>query len=215
MVSWQDVRDLGVTLWKKVSRSRTLWISGGSGSIVGLFAFIFLLTGVTYTYTGDSYMTDLDLSEDNDFYKTFTAVLENDLKDTDYLFGDSYVNVTSTYWRICFEESNSDWVDTNPNIKTYVLVPTYGRSWRLFNYDKDCIERKNKANPLPNRFRIIGIVPKSLAEADGRYRNIKWSYIWDTANTPGVNIDPIWMYDSGAGTTFIDIYGQNYLEYYE
>lgn len=149
MVSWQDVRDLGLNLFKKQSRSRTLWI-GGSLGIFSLFAWIILLTGVTVDYSGNQFC-----------YENCTA----------------YVNVTSTYWRICFSD-NFSLVQTIPEIPIEVYVPTYGKQWRLFDPTKDCIERKNKYNVLPNRFKLVGIKQHN--------QTIKW-------NIDRFDVDPKWI----------------------
>lgn len=108
-MKWQDLN----MFFKKQNRSRTLWI-GTSGSVFAILAYIFLLTGVSYTYTGDSYVTNGS--------------------------GEAYVNVTTAYWRICFAD-NFDFVSTTPTIDTRVYVPTYGTKWRLFDPARDCIDR--------------------------------------------------------------------------
>lgn len=141
-MKWQKVRDLGLGLFKKRTRSRTLWISGSTG-VVALFAYLLLLTGVSETHTGDI---------------TCGSVCE------------SYVNITSTYWRICFEDFN--FITTDSNITTELYVPTYGYAWRLFNPEKDCIERGL------NKFKIVGY--------KDYWQTIKWTFDMK------VNIDPIW-----------------------
>jgi len=147
---WQDLRDMGLNIFKKRNRSRTIWI-GGSLGIFSLFAWIILLTGVTVTYTGDIHCEEECIS---------------------------YINVTSTYWRICFSD-DFNLVQTNPNVPVEVYVPTRGKdNWRLFNPSEDCIERKNKYNYLPNRFKLIG--HKEAGET------VKWSI-------DKFDVDPLWI----------------------
>ncbi len=135
MTAWQTIKGL----FKKRSRSRTIWVSSGTLGIFGVLAMIMTLTGVSTTYTGD-----IVCSEE--------CVV--------------YVNVTSTYWRICFAD-NFELVQTIPDVEVETYVPARGiGNWRLFDPTKDCIERKNKYNYLPNRFKII---------AKGNGERIKWS----------------------------------------
>ncbi len=135
MVSWQSIGGF----FKKRSRSRTLWVSGGSIGIFGVLLIISLLTGVTSQYTGDTVSGEC---------------------------GDVYVNVTSTYCRICFAE-DFELVQTIPEVEVETYVPARGKgNWRLFDPTKDCIERKNKYNYLPNRFKIT---------ICGNGEKIKWS----------------------------------------
>ncbi len=124
--------------FKKRSRSRTLWI-GGSIGFFGVIAMIVLLTGISTQYTGDIVCGD-------------ECVV--------------YVNITSTYWRICFAE-DFELVQTIPKVEITTYVPARGKgNWRLFDSSKDCIERKNKYRTLPNRFKIV---------AKGNGELIKWS----------------------------------------
>lgn len=140
---------MGLNIFKKRNRSRTIWI-GGSLSIFSLFAWVIMLTGVSSTYTGDIYC------------------------DTECI---SYVNITSTYWRTCFAD-DFELVQTDPNIRVDVYVPARGKdNWRPFDSTKDCIERKNKYNYLPNRFKLVG--HKSA------FQTVKW-------NIDKFDIDPKW-----------------------
>ena len=149
---WQDVRDLGLGLYKKVSRSRTLWV-GGSGSIFGVFALLLMLTGVSETHSGDSYVLEDGTAE-------------------------AYVNITTTYWRLCFNES-FEFVYTDPKVPTKLFVPTYGKKWREFVPGKDCIERGRV-----NKFKIVGY---------DITKNTKWGFTFDTAYSNEIDIDPIWL----------------------
>jgi len=124
-LKWQSLS----VFFKKRSRSRTLWISGGT-SIFAVFAMVLMLTGVTITSSGDI------------------------IAGTDW---EVYVNITSTYWRICFNDTNFSplYFDTEP-LSYEVFVPARGKdNWRPL-VAGDCIERKNKYNVLPNRFKIVG-----------------------------------------------------------
>ena len=73
---WQDL----FIFFKKRSRSRTLWISSGSGmSILAIFAYVSLLSGVTITSNGN-------------------VVCQEECT--------IYCNITSTYWEICFNSTD-------------------------------------------------------------------------------------------------------------
>ena len=149
-MKWQTLRDMGLNIFKKRNRSRTIWV-GGSLGVFSLFAWIVLLTGVSVDYTGDIYCEEECIS---------------------------YVNVTSTYWRICFAD-DFELVQTNPDIEVEVYVPARGKgNWRLFDHTKDCIERKNKYNVLPNRFKIVGHKEE--------WETVKWS-------VDKFDVDPMWI----------------------
>jgi len=148
---WQDVRDLGLNLFKKRSRSRTLWIGGSTLSFFSVLLLIGFLTNISVSYTGDIYCAEECIS---------------------------YINITSTYWRVCFAE-DFEIVQTDPKVKVEVLVPARGKgNWRPFRPGYDCIDRKTKSRPLPARFKIIG--HKSATET------IKWS-------VDKFDIDPLWI----------------------
>ena len=156
MAAWQSLKDFGLDIFKKRSRSRTLWI-GGSVSFFSLIALLLILTGVTVSHSGDS---DCKFDEQ----------LGMDVCE-------AYINVTSTYWRICFTDEFK-FVQTIPDIRTEVYVPARGKgNWRLFDPSKDCIERKTKYRTLPNRFKVVG-----YKEFD---QTVKWS-------VDRFSVDPIW-----------------------
>jgi len=120
--------EIGI-FFKKVVSSRTLWISTSGLTIFGVFAYMLLLTGVTINTSGDIYCGDTC---------------------------EVYVNVTSTYWKICFNDTNFAplYFDKQP-IDYSVYVPARGaNNWRLLQAG-DCIERITKATPNPSRFKII------------------------------------------------------------
>ncbi len=128
---WQDINELvkEVFFFKKRSRSRTIWIRGGVvSSFVGMLFYLSLLTGVTIESNGDIYNCGNE------------CVV--------------FINITSTYYRIGLETFPIyfDELDTNYE----VFVPARGKgNWRPIKLGKDFIERKNKYNVLPNRFKII------------------------------------------------------------
>ncbi len=143
-------QDIG-GFFKKRNRSRTLWVSTGTLGIFGVLAMIMMLTGVSTTYTGDIVCGE-------------ECVV--------------YVNVTSTYWRICFAD-DFELVQTIPEVDVETYVPARGKgNWRLFDPTKDCIERKNKYNYLPNRFKIIGHKEPE--------QTVKWS-------VDKFDVDPLWI----------------------
>lgn len=137
--------------YKKSTRSRTIWITGSTG-LVALIMFLLTFTGVSETHTGDQICLDKCIS---------------------------YVNITSTYYRFCFD-SNFSLVQTDPKIEIEIYVPTIGKNnWRLWDPERDCIERKNKNHPLPNRFMIVGYKEPT--------QTVKW---WsDGLKVP----DPLWI----------------------
>lgn len=94
--------------------------------MLGVFAMVYLLAGTTITTSGDL------LCEET---------------------CDVYVNITSTYWEIKFSD-DFNLIYFDKDVYYEVFVPTYGNKWRLFDYTKDSIKRKNKYNVLPNRFLI-------------------------------------------------------------
>lgn len=130
MVKWQEINDLAqeVLFFKKRSRSRTIWIRGGLlTSFLSFIGLLSLLTGVTISTSGDIYGcgTECNIS----------------------------INITSTYYRIGVESFP---IYFDKEIYYEIYVPTRGKNkWRPFVPGKDFIERKNKYNPLPNRFIVV------------------------------------------------------------
>ena len=128
-MKWQDVKELGLNLFKKKSRSRRLWIGGGAVSFFGVLGYLLLLSGVSITTSGDV------ICDDNCTI---------------------YTNITSTYWEICFNDTEFSplYFDKEP-IDYEVFVPARGKdNWRPLKVG-DCIKRKNRYNVLPNRFKIV------------------------------------------------------------
>ncbi len=159
------------------------YLIGSSIGIVTLFSALFLLTGVDYTYTGD-----IECEETCE----------------------SYINVTTTYWRMCFDSYegtkyedetlfkkqtrsrtlhvNLDKVDniisTEPEVVVDWMVPTYGKKWRPIK-NGDCWERGKV-----NKIKLVG-----HKEAD---QTVKWSF--DLGDK--VNVDPLWI--GNTNSLFID-----------
>jgi len=185
--------------WKKISK-----ILAGVGTIgvVGLLSYLFLLTGVDYTHSGDT--------------------------DCKYIKGiyqcEAFINVTTNYWNFGFEYLDIDsyiylpidlvdfkgklikykvselnftpvlykksingrklWVnlnqindiiETNPNIKVEWFVPAVGKdNWRPVKEGDTWDRLKN------NRIKLIGY-------PDNQFETIKWSFIIGE-----INIDPVW-----------------------
>jgi len=162
--------------WQQVAVILTaILIGGGVITYTDLFGALFNLTGVEATYTGDSYCAEEC---------------------------ESYINVTTSYWRICFahyDETkyqdktlfkksnrgrtlhvNLDKVDniisTFPRVKVDWLVPARGAgNWRPIK-DGDCWERKKI-----NQIKLVG--HKDLDET------IKWNFNVDKY----ISIDPLWI----------------------
>ena len=147
----------------------------GSVSVVTLFTALFLLTGVEYTHTGD-------------------IICQEECE--------SYINVTTSYWRMCFDyydgtkyenetlfkkqtrsrtlHINLDKVDniisTEPKIEVDWMVPARGKgNWRDIK-GGDCWERRKI-----NKIKLVGHKEPS--------QTIKWSF--DLGEK--VNIDPVWQ----------------------
>ncbi len=153
------------------------YLIGSSVGIVVLFSALFLLTGFDYTYSGDIVCGETC---------------------------ESYINVTTTYWRICFDSYNGtkyeeetlfkkqtrsrtlhvnlDKIDniikTEPEVPVDWLVPTYGNKWRPIK-GGDCWERRKV-----NKIKLVGHKEPS--------QTVKWSF--DLGDK--VNIDPIWEGES-------------------
>lgn len=186
------------------------YLIGSSIGIVILFSALFFLTGVDYTY-----------SEDINCGETC----------------ESYINITTSYWRICFDNYNGtkyeneilfkkqirsrtlhvnlDKIDniisTEPKINVDWMVPTYGNNWRPIK-SGDCWERGKV-----NKIKLIGHKEST--------QTIKWGF--DLGDK--VNIDPIWYGDSniesisrnanldlikiGDSYTFIDWLENKYVNY--
>jgi len=165
--------------WQHVALvlSMILLVSG-TITYTDLFGTLFNLTGVEYTHSGD--ITCGDTCE-------------------------SYINVTTSYWRICFADyddtkyenetlfkkvsrsrtlhvnlANVDNViSTAPNVPVDWLVPTYGKKWRPIK-DGDCWERGKV-----NKIKLVG--------HKANYETVKWGMFLDKY----VDIDPVW----GASAT--------------
>jgi hypothetical protein len=159
MVKWQDVSKL---------------LGSGIG-IVGLFAGLFLLTGIDYTYTGD-----IECGETCE----------------------SYINITTSYWRVCFDNYNGtkyenesilfkkrarsrtlhvdlnrvdNIIQTEPKVEADWLVPARGAgNWRPIK-GGDCWERGKV-----NKIKLVGHKEPT--------QNVKWSFILGDK----VDIDPMW-----------------------
>ena len=194
--------------WQKISK----YLAGSVG-IVGLFAALFLLTGISYVHTGD-----IECGE----------------------ICESYINITTSYWRICFENPSDAqriyepgvyslqrttigespdtvlykkstrgrtlWVNlnnvnniisTNPDVIVDWLVPARGAgNWRPIK-SGDCWERKKN-----NRIKLVGHKDKS--------QTVKWSF--DIGDK--VEIDPLWIGESKLGSLSIKTRdSKNLLEY--
>lgn len=184
--------------WQDVSK-----ILVGVGGVIGLFSYLFLLTGMDYTHSGDSecfYHEDIyqcdacinlttrywnfefeHLSPDTYIY------LPADLEDfegklTRYRAGDlDFIPVLykkSTYGRKLWINLDmiDNIIDTQPSIKVDWMVPTRGKdNWRHVKEGDTWSRLKN------NRIKLIGY-PENTNE------DIKWSFI-----VGEVDIDPVWI----------------------
>jgi len=162
--------------WQQGAAIFLIIIASGTGLITytDLFGVLFDLTGVEYTFTGDQVCGEEC---------------------------ESYINITTSYWRICFAGYNDtkyeneilfkkvsrsrtlhvnlDKVDniisTAPNTPVDWLVPAVGAgNWRPIQ-DGDCWERGKV-----NKIKLVGHKTK--------YDIVKWSF--KTGDI--VDIDPLW-----------------------
>ena len=155
-----------------------LWLTGliligGTVTYVDLFSGLFELTGISYTHSGDIVCGETC---------------------------ESYINVTTTYWRICFAgyentkyenetlfkkrsrsrtlHVNMDNIDsiisTEPRVEVDWLVPTYGKKWRPIK-DGDCWDRLKT-----NKIKLVGHKESS--------QTVKWNF-----KAGYVEIDPKWV----------------------
>ena len=147
--------------------------SGGTITLFLLFAGIFNLSGITYSSSGDSYV--------------------------DNGVAYAYINISSTYWKLCFEHgkdkeviyakssrSQTRYINldkivfSNPPVEID-LQRSYFSGWK--NVDEGyCIERTNVRKV--NQFRLVGHNIKQTT---------KWNFVADYWLMKDVNIDPYWL----------------------
>lgn len=149
-----------------------------------LFGSLFNLTGVEYTHSGD-------INCDSTC--------------------ESYINVTTSYWRVCFAHYddtkyedevlfkkvsrsrtlhvNLDKVDniisTAPNVPVDWLVPTYGNNWRDIK-SGDCWERGKT-----NEIKLVG------------YKDVREDVKWSFQTGEYIDIDPYW-YGQPVGYEYLN-----------
>ena len=135
MVKWQTVAKL---------------ISGGSIGIVGLFTYLFLLTGIEYTYTGDSVCDKLNC--------------------------EAYINISSSYWRICF-----DYYEGTKYEDQDILFKKRSRS-RTLHVDLDRVDMIISTDP---KIPVEWLVP---ARGKGNWRPIKGGDCWNRLKTNKIKL---------------------------
>lgn len=162
--------------WQDVAKILLgILIGGAVLTYSGLFGTLFLLTGVNAEHSGDSYCTDECAA---------------------------YINVTTTYWRICFAhydgtkyaddgvlfkkrsrsrtlhvnlDNVTSIISTNPEVQVEWMVPARGAgNWRPIK-DGDCWDRRKI-----NKIKLVGNKKE--------WQTVKWSFDVGT-----VNIDPYWI----------------------
>ncbi|KKL08920.1 hypothetical protein LCGC14_2571030, partial [marine sediment metagenome] len=168
-----------------------LWLTGiialgGTLTYVDLFSGLFELSGMSYTHSGD-------------------IICSSNCE--------SYINVTTTYWRICFAHYNGtkyedevlfkkrsrsrtlhvnlanvdNVINTEPRVEVDWLVPARGRgNWRPLK-DGDCWNRLKT-----NKIKLVGHKEPS--------QTVKWSFNVGEY----VDIDPVW---NGIPSGFIGYSG--------
>ena len=148
-------------------------ILGGGTTLVILFMILFNLVGIDYTHSGDI---------------NCGKVCE------------SYINVTTWYWKICFDyykgtkyenetlfkkkirsrtlhvnlDNIENIISTDPYVPVEWLVPTYGKRWRPLK-GGDCWERGKI-----NKIKLIGHKKSG--------QTVKWNF-----EVGDVKIDPYWF----------------------
>ena len=183
--------------WQDVNKKLVVLLSTGGIGVVGLLTYLFLLTGVDYTYTGDSACNGLEC--------------------------EAHINVTTSYWTVCFEHPSDSqriylelegdtklqkttigehpetvvykkatrgrtlWVNLNnvdnviktePEIPVDWLVPARGKdNWRELK-DGDCWSRGKV-----NKIKLVGHANKAQV--------IKWNFELDGGMN--ISIDPLWV----------------------
>jgi len=160
--------------WQKAAIILTIAAGAGILGYAQLFGVLFQLSGVNATYSGDQVCG----------FKC-----------------ESYINVTTSYWRICFAhykgtkyenqtlfkkvsrsrtlhvnlDKVEDLITTDPRVPVGWFVPTYGGKWRPIK-DGDCWERGKI-----NRIKLVGYKPLNLT--------VKWGF-----GLPGKELaDPLWI----------------------
>ena len=122
MVSFKDVVkiavEFGVRLFKKRTRSRTLWISGGG--LIATLSVIAILSGVTFQTSGD-----VVCGEECEIF----------------------INVSTWYWRVCFDNPDN-MMSFSPEVKEAKYYYGYYSGWKEVNWSKFCLERYRKPNRL-------------------------------------------------------------------
>ncbi len=163
--------------WKEILNYKTV------GGTIGLATLIFLLlnlSGMTYTIP-QSQVCGADCY--------------------------SEIQVNSSYWNVCVEHSGEskdvvykktsfsrnlwlnldkidDLISTNPDVKTELLVYTYGNKLRELK-DGDCIiKRQTKANPNPSKFVIHG--------NKKRLQSVEWSMVLGDSLSEDIEVKATW-----------------------
>ena len=159
--------------WQDVNKKLVALFGAGGIGVIGLFSYLFLLAGTEYTYSGDSVCDGLECS--------------------------AYINVTESYWSVCFEHtspgqnvyfSNEEFFgNTNLNKITYSEIPveiqpaiykksTRGRTLWVNIYK---IDQVMKTDPeLPVEW-YVATTKKYANHSDkfGYWREIKNGDCWD------------------------------------
>ena len=159
--------------WQDVNKKLVALFGAGGIGVIGLFSYLFLLAGTEYTYSGDSVCDGLECP--------------------------AYINVTESYWTVCFEHtspgqnvyfSNEEFFgNTNLNKITYSEIPveiqpaiykksTRGRTLWVNIYK---IDQVMKTDPeLPVEW-YVATTKKYANHSDkfGYWREIKDGDCWD------------------------------------
>ncbi len=185
--------------WKIIAGSTT-----GGITLVGLFAYLFLLSGMDYSFTGDSVCNQLECSAYIDVNTSTWTVCFDHPEDSQRIYYPDWASGGKLF-RTTIGESNATifkksrfgrtvWVNLNnvdmvistePKIPVDWFVPTQKRYadhqdefgyWRPIK-DGDCWERSSK----PNRNKLIGRAKEGQI--------IKWNFKIGEE----IDIDPIWI----------------------
>ena len=159
MVRWQTVAKL---------------LGGGSIGLISLFAYLFLLTGISYTYTGDSVC--------------------------DKLVCEAYINVSTTYWRTCFEHTketqkvylsyNSVYGGSNEKLTPFIYNELESQPvlYKKSTRGRTLWVNLNKVDNIISTEPPISVDWLVPARGKGNWRNIKDGDCWDRLKTNKIKL---------------------------
>ena len=162
---------------------------GGTISVFLLIGLILNLSGMSYTFDGDKFCVENCYSEIR-VNSTYWEIKVEHAGDKDVIF--KKTTRSRTLWLNL--DKIDEFVTTDPNIKTELLVGAINRTSTEYNEEygflrplKDgdtLIHRNTKSKTSPSRIIIHG---NKSAELD-----VKWSFILNDPLMKKIDIDPVW-----------------------